>query len=231
MATLPVLKAAGIGPGHEVIVPAFGNVEVAEAVVLAGAVPVFADVDPETYCLTANTVAAVAGERTAAVVAVRRFGYPVERAGLRGLGERLGIQVFLHEDLEGDGLMNEPSAHVERRRAYAGRLRERLQGVGVPAGVAGHDYRQFVVRVPGNGRPDRDAFVRALRGRGVECRAPVRTPLHRMPGFRRDVLLPETERAAEETVALPLGNVPTRRHLERVAAACNALGGLAQPAF
>lgn len=45
-----MLRAAGVGVGDEVVVPAFGNVEVAEAVTRAGALPVFADIDPVTYC-------------------------------------------------------------------------------------------------------------------------------------------------------------------------------------
>lgn len=54
--------------------PAFGNVEVAEAVVLAGALPVFADIDPVTYCLDSSAVEAAITPRTAAVVVVHRFG-------------------------------------------------------------------------------------------------------------------------------------------------------------
>lgn len=68
-------------------------------------------------------------------------------------------------------------------------------------------------------------------GPGVECRVPVKTPVHRMPGFRRDVHLPETERAADETLALPVDGTLTKREMQRIVSACNALGGLLQPAF
>lgn len=71
------LHAAGIGPGHEVVVPAMTFVATAEAVVHAGATPVVADVDPETLLLSPEAVAAVAGERTAAVVPVHLYGHPV----------------------------------------------------------------------------------------------------------------------------------------------------------
>ncbi|WP_416976153.1 DegT/DnrJ/EryC1/StrS family aminotransferase, partial [Streptomyces sp. 4F14] len=74
MGTAAMLRAAGVGVGDEVVVPAFGNVEVAEAVVLAGALPVFADIDPGTYCLDAAAVEASLTSRTAAIVAVHRFG-------------------------------------------------------------------------------------------------------------------------------------------------------------
>lgn len=101
----------------------------------------------------------------------------------------------------------------------------------MPDGGDGHTYQQYVVRVPGNGRPDRDAFARALRGKGVECRVPVKTPLHRLPEFRRCVSLPETELAADETLALPVDASLTKRDMQRIVSACNALGGLLQPAF
>lgn len=84
------------------------------------------------------------------------------------------------------------------------------------------------MRVPGNGKPDRDAFARAVRAKGVQCSVPVKTPVHRMPGFRRDVCLPETERAADETLALPIGGEMSRRELQRLVSTCNALGGLLQ---
>ena len=69
-----MLRAAGVGAGDEVVVPAFGNVEVAEAVTRAGALPVFADIDPLTYCLEPAAVEAAVTPRTAAVVVVHRFG-------------------------------------------------------------------------------------------------------------------------------------------------------------
>ena len=124
-----------------------------------------------------------------------------------------------------------PYAEIEERRTHAAFLDGRLRGVRTPDRGAGHTYQQYVVRVPGNGRPDRDAFARAVRAKGVECRVPVKTPVHRMPVFRRDVCLPETERAADETLALPVDASLTKREMQRIVSACNALGGLLQPAF
>ncbi|MEU2295780.1 DegT/DnrJ/EryC1/StrS family aminotransferase [Streptomyces antibioticus] len=220
-----MLRAAGVGVGDEVVVPAFGNAEVAGAVTLVGALPVFADIDPVTYCLDLGAVEAVVTPRTAAVVVVHRFGRPAEVGPLRGLGRRHGLLVL--EQGESD----EPYDEIARRRERAAYLDARLRGVRRPEGGDGHTYQQYVVRVPGNGRPDRDAFARALRGRGVECRVPVKTPLHRLPEFRRCVSLPETELAADETLSLPVDATLTRRDMQRIVAACNALGGLLQPAF
>ncbi|WP_181793848.1 DegT/DnrJ/EryC1/StrS family aminotransferase [Streptomyces sp. WELS2] len=220
-----MLRAAGVGVGDEVVVPAFGNVEVAEAVTLTGALPVFADIDPVTYCLGPDAVAASVTPRTAAVVVVHRFGRRADLGRLRRLGRRHGLLVLEQGESEA------PYDEIARRRQRAAYLDARLKGVRTPDGGDGHTYQQYVVRVPGNGRPDRDAFARALRVRGVECRVPVKTPVHRLPAFRRCVSLPETERAADETLALPVDAALTKRDMQRTAAACNALGGLLQPAF
>ncbi|QDQ14038.1 DegT/DnrJ/EryC1/StrS family aminotransferase [Streptomyces spectabilis] len=225
MGTEALLRAAGVGSGDEVVVPAYGSAAVAEAVVSVGAMPVFADIDPATYCLSVDAVDAVRTERTAAVVAVRRFGNQAAMPQMHALGQRHGMLV-----LE-EGEQGATYDDVARRRTHAAYLTARLSGVHPPAGGENHSYQQYVVRVPGNGRPDRDAFARVLRAKGVDCRVPVKTPLHRTPQFWRDVDLPETERAVDETLALPVDAWLSRRDLQRIVSACNALGGLLQPAF
>ncbi|MFI9760366.1 DegT/DnrJ/EryC1/StrS family aminotransferase [Streptomyces sp. NPDC051963] len=220
-----MLRAAGVGVGDEVVVPAFGNAEVAEAVALAGALPVFADIDPVTYCVDASAAAAAITPRTAALVVVHRFGRPADIPRLHELGQRHGLLVLEQRESE------VPYDEIAQRRQRASYLDAKLTGVLTPDGGDGHTYQQYVVRVPGNGRPDRDAFARALRARGVECRVPVKTPVHRLPEFRRCVSLPETERAADETLALPVDALLTKRDMQRIVSACNALGGLLQPAF
>jgi dTDP-4-amino-4,6-dideoxygalactose transaminase len=220
-----MLRAAGVGVGDEVVVPAFGNVEVAEAVVLAGALPVFADIDPVTYCLDSVAVEAAVTPRTAAIVVVHRFGRPADMVRMLEVGERHGLLVLQEGESEA------PYDEVAQRRQRAAYLDTKLRGVRTPDGGDGHTYQQYVVRVPGNGRPDRDAFARAVRARGVECRVPVKTPVHRLPEYRRCVSLPETERAADETLALPVEASLTKRDMQRIVGACNALGGLLQPAF
>ena len=68
--------ALGIGPGDEVIVPAYTFPATANVVALAGAVPVLVDVDPETMNLRPEAVAAAVTERTRAMIAVHLFGRP-----------------------------------------------------------------------------------------------------------------------------------------------------------
>ncbi|MGA5566582.1 DegT/DnrJ/EryC1/StrS family aminotransferase [Streptomyces platensis] len=225
MRTVGTLKSAGVRAGDEVVVPAYGSAEVARAVVELGAVPVFADVDGDSYCLDPAAVADVVTSQTAAVVAVNRFGRRADAGWIREVGQRHGLLVLVEDDPGSD-----PEG-ADTRRAHAAYLDSRLNGVGTPTPAAGHTYEQYVVRVPGNGRPDRDAFARTLRAKGVACRVPVLAPVYRMAGLRRDVFLPQTERAVDETLALPVHAGMSRRDLHRMVGACNALGGLLQPAF
>ena len=80
------LRALGVSPGDEVVVPSFTFYASAEAVVSAGAVPVFCDVDPATRNVTEETVRAVLTPQTKAIVAVDLFGCPAPVPELRGLG-------------------------------------------------------------------------------------------------------------------------------------------------
>src|SRR5690349_19779084 len=68
------LQAAGIGPGDEVIVPDYTFVATATAVLAVGAVPVFADIDPNTYNLSPASVAAAITPLTKAVIPVHFSG-------------------------------------------------------------------------------------------------------------------------------------------------------------
>ena len=81
------LRALGVGPGDEVIVPSFTFYASAEAIPHTGARPVFCDVDPETMLITADTVKAVMTENTKAVIAVHLFGNvaPIEEIAALGV--------------------------------------------------------------------------------------------------------------------------------------------------
>jgi dTDP-4-amino-4,6-dideoxygalactose transaminase len=68
------LRALGVRPGDDVVVPSFTFYASAEAIPPTGGRPVFCDVDPETFCVTADTVRAALTPRTRAVVAVDLFG-------------------------------------------------------------------------------------------------------------------------------------------------------------
>lgn len=77
------LDAAGVGPGDEVIVPPYTFVATASAVLDCNAVPVFADIEPDSLCLDPAAVEERLTERTAAVVPVHLGGRPADMAGLK----------------------------------------------------------------------------------------------------------------------------------------------------
>jgi perosamine synthetase len=85
------LLAAGIGPGDEVVVPSFTFAATANAVAMTGATPVFADIEPDSFCLDPEAVAAAVTPRTAAVIPVHLYGHPVRWDGLAGVAERHGL--------------------------------------------------------------------------------------------------------------------------------------------
>src|SRR3954447_3302316 len=68
------LKAVGVGPGDEVVLPSFTFYATAEAALVLGAQPVYCDIDPETFCVTRETVEAALTPRTRAIVPVHLFG-------------------------------------------------------------------------------------------------------------------------------------------------------------
>ena len=80
------LRAMGVGPGDEVVVPSFTFYASAEAIPPTGATPVFCDVDPDTCCVTAETVRAALTPRTKAVIAVHLFGNVAPVAEIEALG-------------------------------------------------------------------------------------------------------------------------------------------------
>jgi dTDP-4-amino-4,6-dideoxygalactose transaminase len=88
------LRALGIGPGDEVIVPSFTFFASAEAVSLIGAKPVFVDIEPTTYCLEPDSVAKAIGLRTRAIVPVHLFGHPAEMDAIGDLARRRGLAVL-----------------------------------------------------------------------------------------------------------------------------------------
>ena len=88
-----ILTGLGIGPGDEVITPAFSFIASATAVLQVGARPVFADVDPGTLTLAPERAAAAVTDRTRAVLAVHLYGLPAAMGALRALAEARGLHL------------------------------------------------------------------------------------------------------------------------------------------
>ncbi len=88
------LLAAGIGPGDEVIIPAFTFVATANAVALSGATPVFADIEPDTFCLSPQSAETMITNRTAAIMPVHIFGGAAAMPELTRLASKHGLAIF-----------------------------------------------------------------------------------------------------------------------------------------
>ncbi|MSQ92713.1 MAG: DegT/DnrJ/EryC1/StrS family aminotransferase [Gammaproteobacteria bacterium] len=88
--------AMGLNPGDEVVVPPYTMSATATAVVMAGAVPVFADIEPQTFGLDPQSVRDNLTPYTKGIIAVNLFGHPARLNELRELADEHGL--FLIED-------------------------------------------------------------------------------------------------------------------------------------
>ncbi len=88
------LASAGVGPGDEVIVPAFTYIATAQAVLHQGATPVFADIDGKTYNLDPETAAERITPRTKAIIPVHLHGLPADLDPINQLAEGSGLTVI-----------------------------------------------------------------------------------------------------------------------------------------
>lgn len=88
------LAACGIGPGDDVIVPAFTFVATATAVVRVGARPIFADIDPSTFNLHPEEIERRVTPRTKAVIPVHLYGLPAEMEEINSISARHGLVVI-----------------------------------------------------------------------------------------------------------------------------------------
>jgi dTDP-4-amino-4,6-dideoxygalactose transaminase len=86
--------AAGFGPGDEVIVSPYTMSASAIAPVVNGAIPVFADIDPETFCLSAKTIEQRITPRTKGIIVVHIFGGPAEMAPIIQLAKKHNLVVI-----------------------------------------------------------------------------------------------------------------------------------------
>ena len=94
------IGAAGVGPGDEVIVPATTMSATAMAPLVYGAIPVFADIDEQTFCLDLESVHANLTDKTRAILAVNLFGQAAPLSALRQLADERGI-VLIEDNAQG----------------------------------------------------------------------------------------------------------------------------------
>lgn len=86
--------AAGIGQGDEVIVPSFSFAATANAVALAGATPVFVDIELDHFAIDPAAVEAAITPRTRAIMPVHLYGHPADLVALTAIAEKHGLLLF-----------------------------------------------------------------------------------------------------------------------------------------
>jgi dTDP-4-amino-4,6-dideoxygalactose transaminase len=88
------LLSCGVKSGDEVIVPSFTFAATANSVALTGATPVFADIDPGSFCLDPKSVEALVTDRTVGIMPVHLYGHPADMVALLEIAERHNLQIF-----------------------------------------------------------------------------------------------------------------------------------------
>jgi dTDP-4-amino-4,6-dideoxygalactose transaminase len=86
--------AAGVGPGDEVIVSPYTMSASAVAALVYGAIPVFADIDPDIFCITPESIRRCLTPRTRAIIVVDIFGHPAEMDGIMAIAQEHNLTVI-----------------------------------------------------------------------------------------------------------------------------------------
>ncbi|MGY8780541.1 MAG: DegT/DnrJ/EryC1/StrS family aminotransferase [Fidelibacterota bacterium] len=89
-----LLKAAGVKAGDEVIVPPYSFIATASAVLLANAIPVFVDIDPNTFNIDVNLIEAAVTNKTKAIMPVHISGNPAEMDAVLAIGKKYGVAIL-----------------------------------------------------------------------------------------------------------------------------------------
>jgi len=88
------LLAAGIQPGDEVLVPSFTFAATANAVSLCGAIPIFVDINPQTFNMDVNATESAIGKNTAGILPVHLYGHPADMPAFSKLAAQHGLHLF-----------------------------------------------------------------------------------------------------------------------------------------
>jgi dTDP-3-amino-3,4,6-trideoxy-alpha-D-glucose transaminase len=172
------LRALGVGPGDEVIVPTYSFIATAEAVSTVGATPVIVDVDPETALITAEIVEGALTARTRCVIPVHLFGRPVEMDPLLALCRGRGIAV-VEDACQAHGALyrGRPVGSLGDAGCFSFYPTKNLGGWGDGGALVTNDS-------------DLDARVRLLRshGEGVRHHHELATGTHRLDTLQAAIL-------------------------------------------
>lgn len=157
-ALLLALRALGIGAGDEVITTPFTFIATAEVPGLLGAIPVFVDIDPQTFNIDAALIEAAITKKTKAIIPVHLFGHPCDMDPILAIAKKAGLKVI--EDCA---------------QAFGARYKGRVVGTFGDAGcfsffpsknLACYGDGGIVI----TGDPEVDARLRVLRNHGSSVR-------------------------------------------------------------
>jgi perosamine synthetase len=101
-ALMATMMAHGVAPGDEVIIPSFSFFATASSVLSVGAQPVFADIDPRTYCLSVDAAEAAITRRTVAIMPVHLYGHPADMSRFEAICQKHGL-VLLEDAAQAHG--------------------------------------------------------------------------------------------------------------------------------
>jgi perosamine synthetase len=182
------LLGTAIGPGDEVIVPSLTYVATANAVSYCGATPVFADSEPDTWCLSPASVARLITPRTRGIIPVHLYGHPCDMDPLLELAREHGLWV-VEDSAEAHGA------------TYKGR---QAGSLGDSAVFSFYGNKLITTGEGGMVVTDDDALaerLRLLRGQGMDLRRQYWHPIigynFRMTNIAAAIGLAQLERAAE----------------------------------
>jgi len=151
------LLAADVGPGDEVILPSFTFVGAANAVLLTGATPVFADIDKETYCLRLDSVEEALTRKTKAILPTDMYGLPADTSGFMDFAHGKGIVVIEDAAQAHGALLNGKKvgsiAEMTCFSFYAGKNMTTGEGGMVTTNDDEHAHALRMIRSHGEQRP------------------------------------------------------------------------------
>lgn len=186
------LQAAGVGPGDEVIVPAYTWEGTAAAVLFSGASPVFVDVDPSSYCLDTSKIEEAMTEKTRAIIPVHLGFRFADMDAIMDLASRHGL--FVLEDCahaHGGRWRDKGAGSIGHAGSFSFQT-SKLMTAGEGGMVTTNDIElaDQVIRLANCGRPPR----RETKGE------PALGHNYRMTEFQAAVLLAQLERLEEQTL-------------------------------
>ena len=227
------LRALGVKPGDEILVPSHTAFPTVEAICLAEATPLFVDAD-EFYTLDLIDARAKATSRTVGIIPVHLYGQPADLTAVQALACRLRLWV-LEDCAQAQGAQwhGRRVGSFGRAAALSFYPSKNLPAMGdggaglplvLPAAreYAHHVYHLFVIRTPR--RAELAAFLKAA---GVQTGIHYPVPTHRQPAMKRlaPPPLPRTEALVEEILSLPMSADHTNDEIDCVIDAIHAFFG------